>query len=173
MKLKIAVNKGCKNKANPQKVAKGWSNIYEDITWLLGWVTAGYGWTATHFVDKHRKAENACGSNLVVIDFDGDTTLDAFWATQTAKDWCIATYTSSSHTEGEHRFRALFPLEIEMQSSQQHRGAYWLVVNRLTQELGLEELKDNCGQKPERLWYGNTKAVVQLNEASAVPAFLL
>ena len=173
MKLKLSVHKSCKNKANPQKVAKGWSNIYEDITWLLGWVQAGYGWTATHFVDKHRKAENASGSNLVVIDFDGDTTLDAFWATQTAKDWCIATYTSSSHTEGEHRFRALFPLEIEMQSSQQHRGAYWLVVNRLTQELGLEELKDNCGQKPERLWYGNTKAVVQLNEASSVPAFLL
>ena len=64
MKLKIAVNKGCKNKTNPQKVAKDWSNIYQDITWLLGWVQAGYGWTATHFVDRHRKAENACGSNI-------------------------------------------------------------------------------------------------------------
>ena len=60
-----------------------------------------------------------------------------------------------------------------MQSSQQQRGSDWLVVNRLTQELGLEEIKDNCGQKPERLWYGNTKAVVQLNEASPVPTFLL
>ncbi len=38
MKLKLSVHKSCKNKANPQKVAKGWSNIYEDITWLLGWV---------------------------------------------------------------------------------------------------------------------------------------
>ena len=85
MKLKIAVNKGSKNKTNPQKVAKDWSNIYEDITWLLGWVQAGYGWTATHFVDRYRKAENACGSNMVVIDFDGDTTLEAFWDTQTAK----------------------------------------------------------------------------------------
>ena len=79
MKLKISVHKSCKNKANPQKVARGWSNIYEDITWLLGWVQHGYGWTATHFIDKHRKAENACGSNLVVIDFDGDTTLEDFW----------------------------------------------------------------------------------------------
>ncbi len=113
---------------------------------MATWVgAAGYGWTATHFVDKHRKAENACGSNLVVIDFDGDTTLDAFWDTQTAKDWCIATYTSSSHTLVEHRFRALF-LWNRAHSSQQHRGAYWLVVNRLLQELGLEELKDNCGQ---------------------------
>ena len=84
MKLKIAVNKNCKNKSNPQKVAKGWSNIFEDVNWLMGWVKAGYGWTATHFADRHRKSENACGSNLIVIDFDGDTTLDAFWATDTA-----------------------------------------------------------------------------------------
>ena len=41
------------------------------------------------------------------------------------------------------------------------------------QELGLDELKDNCGQKPERLWYGNTKADVKLNEPACVPAFLL
>jgi len=173
MKLKVAVNKGCKNKTNPQKVAQGWSNIYEDITWLLGWVQAGYGWTATHFVDRYRKAENACGSNMVVIDFDGDTSLDAFWDTQTAKDWCIATYTSSSHTPAEHRFRALFPLEIELEHPAQHRGAYWLIVNRLLQELGLEELKDNCGQKQERLWYGNTDAIVKLNDDAVVPAFLL
>ena len=173
MKLKLSVHKSCKNKANPQKVAKGWSNIYEDITWLLGWVKAGYGWTATHFADRHRKAENACGSNLIVIDFDGDTTLEAFWDTQTAKDWCIATYTSSSHTVVEHRFRALFPLETELQTASQHKGAYWLIVNRLLQELGLDELKDNCGQKSERLWYGNTKADVKLNEPACVPAFLL
>ena len=31
MKLKIAVNKSCKNKTNPQKVAKGWLNINEDV----------------------------------------------------------------------------------------------------------------------------------------------
>ena len=173
MKLKIAVNKGCKNKTNPQKVAKDWSNIYEDITWLLGWVKAGYGWTATHFVDRYRKAENASGSNMIVIDFDGDTSLDAFWDTQTAKDWCIATYTSSSHTPAEHRFRALFPLEIELDHPAKHRGAYWLIVNRLLQELGLEELKDNCGQKCERLWYGNTNAEVHLNDDALVPAFLL
>ena len=48
-----------------------------------------------------------------------------------------------------------------------------MIVNRLLQELGLDELKDNCGQKPERLWYGNTKAEVKLNEPACVPAFLL
>ena len=36
MKLKLSVHKSCKNKANPQKVARGWSNIFEDITWFSG-----------------------------------------------------------------------------------------------------------------------------------------
>ena len=171
--LKVAVNKNCVNKSNPQLVARGWSNVLVSVEWLMGWVEAGYGWCATHFHDKHRKADNAAGSNLVVIDFDGDTSLQKFWATTTAKEWCLATYTSASHTEGEHRFRALFALGKDLETTAQHRGAYWLIVNRLLAELGIKELKDNCGQKPERLWYGNTKAQVKLNEGAEVPDFLL
>ena len=171
MKIKIAVNKQCKNKST--QPAYDWQNIYETLDWLKGWVQAGYGWTATHFVDRHRRADNACGSNIIVIDFDGDTTLEKFWATDTAKQWCALTYTSSSHTKREHRFRAIFPLEIELKSAGQHKGAYWLIVNRLLQELQLAELKDNCGQKRERLWYGNTKAVFQENAGAIVPEFLL
>ena len=174
MKLKLAVNKGCINKTNPQKVSKGWLNIQEDITWLEGWVKAGYGWCSTHFRDRHRLTENSCGSNLIVIDIDGDTTLARFWATDTARQWCVATYTSSSHSEQEHRFRALFPLAIELETVAQHRGAYWLVVNRLIADLGLDTLKDNCGNKPERLWFGNQKAEFSFNkESEPVPDFLL
>ena len=125
--LQIAVNKNCQNKSNPQLVARGWSNVLVDIDYLLGWVKAGYGWCSTHFREKHRKADNAAGSNLVVLDFDGDTTLDAFWATQTAKDWCLATYTSASHTKEEHRFRALFPLGLDLLTASKHRAAYWSV----------------------------------------------
>jgi len=172
--LKISVNKKCLNKQNPQKVADGWLNINEDLRWLEGWVTAGYGWCATHFANRYRLTENSRGSNLIVLDIDGDTTLDAFWATHTAKTWCACTYTSSSHSETEHRFRALFPLSMEMQTIGQHKGAYWLIVNRLLADLGLEKLDDNCGQKPERLWYGNTNAVFQYNDSfEAVPDFLL
>ena len=174
MKLKIAVHKSCKNKQNPQKVAKNWSNIYEDLDWLLGWVAAGYGWCATHFIDRHRKAENACGSNMIVIDFDGDTTLARFWSTTTARQWCAATYTSASHKESQHRFRAIFPLAMELEHPAQHKGAYWLVVNRLLADLGLDKLSDNCGQKAERLWYGSDKTEIQRNaEYEPVPDFLL
>jgi len=172
MMLKISVNKNCRNKES--QPARDWLNINEQLDWLLGWVTSGYGWTATHFVDRHRKAENARGSNMVVIDIDGDTTLARFWSTDTARNWCAATYTSSSHSEQEHRFRALFPLSIELDTPSQHKGAYWLIVDRLLADLGLEQLKDNCGQKAERLWYGNTNAEIQCNkEYEPVPQFLL
>lgn len=169
----MAVNKNCLNKENPQLVAKGWKNIFVDVEWLLNWVAAGYGWCATHFHERHRKSDNAAGSNLIVIDFDGDTTLDRFWETTTAKEWCIATYTSASHSDREHRFRALFPLEKDLETTTQHRGAYWLIVNRLLADLGIDELKDNCGQKPERLWYGSSSTTSRLNDGALVPAFLL
>jgi len=172
MKLKIAVNKELQNKERAN-VVDGWKNIYVDLEWLMGWVKAGHGWCATHFKNRYRKSDNVCGSNMVVIDFDGDTTLEKFWATTTAGDWCAATYTSASHSEEEHRFRAIFPLEIELSSDGQHRGAYWLIVNRLLQELNLQELKDNCGQKAERLWFGNTGTSTVVQLGNRVPAFLL
>ena len=172
MKLKISVNKQCKNKQT--KPARDWQNIEETLEWLQGWVSAGYGWTATHFIDRHRRADNARGSNLIVIDIDGDFTLDQFWSTDTAKTWCAATYTSASHSSKQHRFRALFPLALPLTNSGQHRGAYWLIVDRLLAELGLEKIEDNCGQKPERLWFGNTRAQWQHNAAyEPVPEFLL
>ena len=171
MKLRIAVHKDCRNKE--KQPAHGWLNIEESLTWLQGWVGAGYGWCATHFVGRHRRVDNASGSNMIVVDIDGDTTLEKFWATDTARNWCVATYTTASHTAGEHRFRALFPLALTLQSTSQHRGAYWLVVNRLFADLGIETIKDNCGQKPERLWYGNTNADWTVNADAIVPDFLL
>ena len=171
MKLRISVHKDCRNKE--KQPAHGWLNIEESLNWLQGWVGAGYGWCATHFVGRHRRVDNASGSNLVVVDIDGDTTLDAFWATDTARNWCVATYTTASHTKAEHRFRAVFPLGMQLTSTSQHRGAYWLVVNRLFADLGIETIKDNCGQKPERLWYGNTNADWHINEDALVPEFLL
>ena len=172
MKLRIAVNKTCKNKTT--KPAHNWQNIEESLEWLLGWVANGYGWCATHFINRHRLADNSRGSNVVVIDFDGDTTLARFWNTSTARHWCGATYTSSSHTEEEHRFRAIFPLDKVLNTAAEHKGAYWLIVNRLLAELELEQLADNCGQKPERLWYGNNRTETHINaECEGVPQFLL
>ena len=65
----------------------------------------------------------------------------------------------------------MFPLGKQLDTTAEHKGAYWLIVNRLLQELQLEELADNCGQKPERLWYGNNRAEVQENKEYDHPNF--
>ena len=109
MKLRIAVNKGCFNKENVTDTASGWLNINESLEWLKGWVSSGYGWTATHFIDRYRKSTNARGSNLVVVDIDGDVTIDQFLAAPTVQQWCGAIYTSTSplnkSTDSVHCFR--------------------------------------------------------------------
>jgi len=145
------------------KPSQGWSPQLAELKFLMNWVAAGHGWCATHFVGRHRLSDNARGSNVVVVDIDGDTTLDHFWNSPTALDWCAATYTSCSHTEDSHRFRALFPLGLELQTTAQHKAAYHFIVSRLLADLGIERLNDNCGEKPERLWYGNTNALTLYN----------
>lgn len=187
LKLKLSLNDNCVDKTDPHKLAKGWKPVEEDVDYLMKWVGKGWGWCATHFAGAHRKEANALCSNLIAVDVDGDCTLDDFWATQTAKDWCLCTYTSASHSDEEHRFRALFPLGRELvfptytnrdgdevANVAEHIGAYWLIVNRLLGELGLERLKDNSGEKPERLWYGSRKREVRKNpDATPVPEVLL
>ena len=162
MKLRVSIHQETQNKET--KPAHGWSPQAATLQFLMKWVAAGHAWCATHFTHRHRLAENARGSNLVVVDVDGDTTLDDFWNTPTALSWCAATYTSFSHTDEAHRFRALFPLGHELNSAAQHKAAYFLVANRLMADLGLESWNDHCGQKPERLWYGNSNALVLFNE---------
>ena len=126
MTLKIAVNKNCFNKENVTDTAAGWLNINEPLHWLQGWVSAGYGWCATHFVDRHRRGDNARGSNLVVIDIDGDTTLGRFWQTDTARNWCVATYTSASHTEQSTGFvHSFHPKRLLLLSA-----SWCILVNR-------------------------------------------
>ena len=79
---------GLHQQDEPQKVASGWLNIHETLEWLQGWVGAGYGWCATHFADRYRLSDNCRGSNIIVLDIDGDMTLEEFWSAPTAQQWC-------------------------------------------------------------------------------------
>ena len=176
MQIKIAANKGCVNKTNPQEATSGWKNYEADIDWLMKWVKKGHAWCSCFLIDRYRKADNVCwktGTTLVVIDFDGDTTLDDFWSAITAKQFCAATYTTAKHSDKEHRFRALFPLGKTLHSAAEHSAAYDWIVKRLISDLGLEDLNDNCGQKAERLWFGNTKTEIQTNDCEPVSADIL
>ena len=169
MKLKLSLHSRGMNKTKPQYLSKGWSNQWIEPQALAQWISDGKAWAGTHFVSGHRCQDNASGSNCIVFDFDGELQLDAFWATETAQQWCCLTYTSFSSTPQVNRFRAVFPLEgIPLSTAAEHKAVYNFIAAKLADELGIS-FKDDCGQKPERLWYGNTEADIKTNDGS-VPA---
>lgn len=169
-KIKCAVNSNGKNKQHPQRLAKGWKNVWMTADELSKWIMQGYSWCATHFVRGHRCAANARGSNVIVFDFDGEVQLADFWATDVAKEWCSFTYTSASSTDQVNRFRAVFQLGgPAINTAWDHKCIYKFIADRVAKELAIE-IKDNCGEKPERLWYGNDKTSITFNDDAHVPA---
>ena len=162
--IRFTVNKGAHNKdVEASQLQSGWANVEKDLDYLQKAVKAGAAWCATWFTGKYRKGSNADGSNAIVFDIDGDCTLEQFWATGTAQFWCALTYTSCNHSEGEHRFRAIFPLAGQLTSRERHQAAYDELASRLLKDLGLDKFKDDSGRNPERLWFGNTNAIFQDN----------
>ena len=89
--------------------------------------------------NRHRKADNAAGSNMVVIDIDGDTTLARFWQTDTARRWCAAATPAPVTLKKSTASVPCFHW-AKSATTAEHRGAYWLIVNRLLAELELTEL---------------------------------
>jgi hypothetical protein len=122
---------------------------------LVAHVQAGKAWAGCHFEGGKRNASNAGASNLIVLDIDGDTSLEDFWAISFVERHCLLTYTSCSHNpDGEHRFRALFCCEQHDQP-----GLHQAIYRQVVDSIGFTP-KDAAGEKPERLWYGNTNAEV-------------
>lgn len=168
-KIKVSKNSRGRNKANVRYLTYNWVNGWATPEELANWVSQGYAWCGTHFSSGKRCEANASGSNAIVFDFDGEITVAEFWTTKTAQDWCCLTYTSASSTPECERFRAVFPLEgIPLTTSWEHRCVYQWIELQLTRALGIP-FKDSCGQKPERLWFGNDQAQVHLNTEAFVP----
>ena len=170
IRLKVSLNKRGRNKANPQLLATGWKNSFYTPKELAEWIGQGYAWAGTHFQSGKRSASNARGSNCIVFDFDGELQLQHFWTSPTARAWCAFTYTSASSTDAVNRFRAVFPLAgAPLATAWEHRTFYQFIALKLASELSFE-IQDDCGQKPERLWYGHSEATIIMNDGAHVPA---
>jgi len=169
IKLRVSTHAKGRNKQDPSRLTYGWQNRWMDCRDLGAWVLQGYAWAGCHFKERKRSARNAQGSNCLTFDFDGELRLADFWATQIAKDWCALTYTSASHTDDVNRFRAVFPLEgVPIQDPWVHQCLYQWLELQLSSELG-QDFQDSCGQKPERLWFGNSNGQVQYNDQAFIP----
>jgi hypothetical protein len=72
-----------------------------------------FHWVNHHLKNGHRAEENVIpGFNMVVIDVDGGVTLNTVH--ELLKDYRFLTYTTKRHTDEEHRFRLILPINYEL-----------------------------------------------------------
>ena len=73
----------------------------------------GMHWVAHHLNGGYRNEENCIpGCNLVVIDVDGGVNIST--AKLLLKNYKFLLYTTKRHTEEEHRFRIILPINYEL-----------------------------------------------------------
>jgi len=164
--LLVSLHDGHRNKTPSDLFGK----IEASSTWrpvsitpleLIEHISAGKAWVGCH-LSGGRSEANAGASNLIALDIDGDLSLEDFWAKPPVARCCLFTATSCSHTAESNRFRAVFRCD-EHDEPRLHKAIYhqWLAVLDL-------KLKDNGGEKPERLWFGNDAAKIQLGAGEPI-----
>lgn len=73
----------------------------------------GMHWTNHAFEGQHRCEEKVIpGFNLVVLDIDGTARLEVVH--QLLSDYRFLTYTTKRHTDEEHRFRLIIPINYQL-----------------------------------------------------------
>ena len=73
----------------------------------------GLHWVAHHLTGGYRNEENAIpGFNLVVIDVDGGVNMST--AKMLLKNYKFLLHTTKRHTDEEHRFRIILPINYEL-----------------------------------------------------------
>ena len=73
----------------------------------------GMHWTAHHLNGGYRNEENSiAGFNLAVIDIDGGVNMST--AKLLLKNYKFLLYTTKRHTDQEHRFRIILPINYEL-----------------------------------------------------------
>lgn len=73
----------------------------------------GYHWANHAFRNGHRAEENViAGFNMVVLDIDGGVNINSVH--ELMKEYKFMTYTTKRHTDEEHRFRLLLPINYQL-----------------------------------------------------------
>ena len=74
----------------------------------------GMHWVAHHLTGGHRNEENCiAGFNLVVFDVDGGVNIST--VKMLLKNYKFLIYTTKRHTDEEHRFRIIMPINYELE----------------------------------------------------------
>lgn len=106
----------------------------------------GMHWCNHHFKDGHRLREKVKpGFNMIAIDVDGGATLEL--AHEMLKDYKFLTYTTKRHSETEHRFRIMIPMNYTLRLEPKE---YKEFMDNVMQWLPFET--DESANEPEKKW---------------------
>ncbi|WP_432481701.1 DUF3987 domain-containing protein [Moraxella sp. ZY200743] len=132
------------------------SITFEQLTQLV--TQPDYHWLSHHVTDGYRKEDNAIeGFNLLVLDVDGSTNLST--AQMLLKKYQAIYYTTKSHTDDNHRFRIILPINYNLKlDKNEYKELYNNVLNDLPFEVDRQ-----CGHRAKK-WLSNPNALVIYTE---------
>ena len=131
-----------------------WSELHR----LIG--LKDYHWANHHFKGGHRTAENTqSGFNMLVLDVDGGTTLQA--AHELLADYTFMTYTTKRHTDEENRFRLILPINYKlMLDGEEYKEFMSNILNWLPFKV------DESANQRERKWLANDQTQYHYNDGA-------
>lgn len=116
-------------------------------------------WCNHRFDDGHRCNEKTVpGFNMLVVDVDGECTLD--FIHEALADYTFMTATTKRHTPDAHRFRLIFPMSHILKMNQDDYREFmenfflWLPF----------KVVDTASNQRSKKWLTNPDALVHLNE---------
>lgn len=121
-------------------------------------VQPDYHWLSHHVSDGYRKEDNAItGFNLLVLDVDGGTNLST--AQTLLKKYSAIYYTTKSHTDDNHRFRIILPINYTLKLD---KAEYKELYNNIINELPFA-VDAQCSHRTKK-WLTNPDAQVIVTE---------
>lgn len=124
----------------------------------------GYQWANHAFQDQHRSEENAIpGFNMVVLDVDGEVPLNI--AHDLLSEYQFMTHTTKRHTDEEHRYRLILPINYELKLDQKDYREFMLaLIDWLPFKV------DASAIDRSRKWATNPDAIIHSNEGQLLDA---
>lgn len=117
-------------------------------------------WVNHHLLDGHRNEANCIkGFNLLVLDVDTGTTIDT--VKSLFKDYTYLIYTTKRHTQQEHRFRIVLPMNYTLKLE---ADEYKEFMNNIYETLPFSV--DTATGQRSRKWLSNAQGHYFYNQGS-------
>lgn len=129
--------------------ATGWDSKELTVAELIQHVSEGRAF-APQFKDGQRKGRKFLGAGFLAADFDGTLTINEARDNAFINGNAAFIYTTASHSEEEHRLRAVFALERAVVAAQDWADANLALAYRLGADLSISD-KARC-------FFGSSKA---------------